>query len=76
MKNGSSIGRKSVSTGTQVSNEKRNLRMREHEKDELAHYAKGCVDVEYKFPFGPAIGRNSKASQTEQISTCVSISAV
>jgi glycyl-tRNA synthetase len=31
---------------------KENLRMREHEKDELAHYAKGCVDVEYKFPFG------------------------
>lgn len=31
---------------------KENLRMREHAKDELAHYAKGCVDVEYKFPFG------------------------
>ncbi len=31
---------------------KENLRMREHSKDELAHYAKGCVDVEYKFPFG------------------------
>ena len=31
---------------------KENLRMREHDKDELAHYAKGCVDVEYKFPFG------------------------
>jgi glycyl-tRNA synthetase len=29
-----------------------NLRLREHEKDELAHYAKGCVDVEYQFPFG------------------------
>jgi glycyl-tRNA synthetase len=29
-----------------------NLRLREHEKDELAHYAKGCVDVEYRFPFG------------------------
>ncbi len=29
-----------------------NLRMREHEKDELAHYAKGCVDIEYLFPFG------------------------
>ncbi len=29
-----------------------NLRMREHESDELAHYAKGCADVEYKFPFG------------------------
>jgi glycyl-tRNA synthetase len=31
---------------------KENLRMRPHEKDELAHYAKACVDVEYKFPFG------------------------
>jgi len=31
---------------------KENLRLRQHEKDELAHYAKGCVDVEYKFPFG------------------------
>jgi glycyl-tRNA synthetase len=29
-----------------------NLRMRPHDADELAHYAKGCVDVEYKFPFG------------------------
>src|SRR3989339_358284 len=29
-----------------------NLRLRQHEKDELAHYAKGCVDIEYKFPFG------------------------
>ena len=31
---------------------KENLRLREHGEDELAHYAKGCVDVEYKFPFG------------------------
>lgn len=31
---------------------KENIRIREHEKDELAHYAKGCVDVEYRFPFG------------------------
>ncbi|MBD3344554.1 MAG: glycine--tRNA ligase [Chitinivibrionales bacterium] len=31
---------------------KENLRLRDHEKDELAHYAKACVDVEYKFPFG------------------------
>lgn len=29
-----------------------NLRMRDHASDELAHYAKGCVDVEYKFPIG------------------------
>ncbi|MCX7046089.1 MAG: glycine--tRNA ligase [Candidatus Sumerlaeota bacterium] len=29
-----------------------NLRLRPHAKDELAHYAKGCSDVEYKFPIG------------------------
>jgi glycyl-tRNA synthetase len=28
------------------------LRLRHHEPDELAHYAKGCADVEYEFPFG------------------------
>jgi glycyl-tRNA synthetase len=28
------------------------LRMREHASDELAHYAAGCGDVEYLFPFG------------------------
>ena len=26
------------------------LRVREHGPDELAHYARGCVDVEYQFP--------------------------
>jgi glycyl-tRNA synthetase len=31
---------------------KENLRVREHEKEELAHYAIGCVDIEYKFPMG------------------------
>lgn len=31
---------------------KENLRMREHEKSELAHYAKACRDVEYNFPWG------------------------
>jgi len=31
---------------------KENLRFREHDADELAHYAKACVDVEYRFPFG------------------------
>jgi glycyl-tRNA synthetase len=29
-----------------------NLREREQTKDELAHYAKRCVDLEYKFPMG------------------------
>lgn len=31
---------------------KENLRLREHLKDELAHYAASCFDIEYKFPFG------------------------
>ncbi|BDU62952.1 glycine--tRNA ligase [Candidatus Borrelia fainii] len=29
-----------------------NLRFKEHKGDELAHYAKAAVDIEYKFPFG------------------------
>ncbi len=28
-----------------------NLRLRDHDADELAHYSKACVDVEYKYPF-------------------------
>jgi glycyl-tRNA synthetase len=28
------------------------LRLRNHEKDELAHYARACADIEYEFPFG------------------------
>jgi len=28
------------------------LRLRNHEKDELAHYAAACADIEYAFPFG------------------------
>ena len=28
------------------------LRLRPHAADELAHYAKGCADVEYEFPIG------------------------
>ncbi|MFA7676689.1 MAG: glycine--tRNA ligase [Candidatus Omnitrophota bacterium] len=31
---------------------KGSLRLREHEKTELAHYAKACTDIEFKFPFG------------------------
>jgi glycyl-tRNA synthetase len=31
---------------------KERLRLREHAKDELAHYAKGCYDIEYYFPMG------------------------
>jgi len=28
------------------------LRLREHGKEELAHYAAACTDIEYEFPFG------------------------
>lgn len=31
---------------------KSSLRLREHEKTELAHYAKACTDVEFEMPFG------------------------
>ena len=31
---------------------KERLRFRDHEPDELAHYAKAATDVEYEFPFG------------------------
>jgi glycyl-tRNA synthetase len=31
---------------------KENLRKRPYAKDELAHYAKACTDIEYNFPFG------------------------
>jgi len=29
-----------------------NIRLRPHERDELAHYSTCCTDVEYQFPFG------------------------
>ena len=28
------------------------LRLRSHDKDELAHYSTACYDIEYEFPFG------------------------
>lgn len=31
---------------------KENLKLRKHGDEELAHYAKGCTDVDFKFPFG------------------------
>jgi len=31
---------------------KDNLRLRVHDKNELAHYALACTDIEYNFPFG------------------------
>jgi glycyl-tRNA synthetase len=34
-----------------------NLRFRDHDEDELAHYSKMCVDVEYQYPFtAPGFG--------------------
>ncbi|MFH1508225.1 MAG: glycine--tRNA ligase [Candidatus Omnitrophota bacterium] len=35
---------------------KENLRKRPHAADELAHYAKACTDLEYKFPFSTGAG--------------------
>lgn len=29
-----------------------NLRLRDHEQDELSHYSAGTTDIEFKFPFG------------------------
>jgi len=31
---------------------KENLKLRPHGKEELAHYAAACTDIEYQFPFG------------------------
>lgn len=36
----------------QLGIKKENLKQRPHGKEELAHYAKACTDVEYNFPFG------------------------
>jgi glycyl-tRNA synthetase len=37
---------------TELGISKESLRLRPHDPDELAHYASGCTDVEYEFPFG------------------------
>jgi glycyl-tRNA synthetase len=31
---------------------KSNLKLREHDRDELSHYSNGTTDIEYDFPFG------------------------
>ncbi|MBU2213869.1 glycine--tRNA ligase [Patescibacteria group bacterium] len=31
---------------------KKSMRIREHEKDELSHYSSRTIDIEYKFPWG------------------------
>jgi len=37
---------------TSIGIQSQNLRLRPHRPDELAHYAKGCYDIEYLFPMG------------------------
>jgi glycyl-tRNA synthetase len=37
---------------TSLGIKKENLRLREHEKKDLAHYARSCTDIEYLFPMG------------------------
>jgi glycyl-tRNA synthetase len=43
-----------------------NLRKRQHGKDELAHYAHACMDIEYNFPFGTSttLAADGNPSQT------------
>jgi glycyl-tRNA synthetase len=43
------------------------LRMRDHEEDELAHYAKACADVEYYFPFESHDGADGVWSELEGV---------
>jgi glycyl-tRNA synthetase len=37
---------------TNLGIKKDNLKLRQHAKDELAHYARDCYDIEYLFPIG------------------------
>jgi glycyl-tRNA synthetase len=37
---------------TNLGIKKENLRLRQHTKEELAHYAKECYDIDYLFPMG------------------------
>ncbi|MCA9546124.1 MAG: glycine--tRNA ligase, partial [Myxococcales bacterium] len=41
-----------MSWWTRYANSPDQFRLRPHEPDELAHYAKGCYDVEYLYPWG------------------------
>ena len=53
MKNGIKSGSMSALRGTSATAyEQKTFDSAEHEQDELAHYAKGCVDIEYLFPMG------------------------
>ena len=48
---------------------KKNLHLREHDKKELAHYARRTIDIEYRFPFstkgGPAIASGDGGGWSE-----------
>jgi glycyl-tRNA synthetase len=44
---------------------KQNLKVRPHEKDELAHYAVSCSDIEYNFPFSTGGGSASGGGWSE-----------
>ena len=46
---------------------KENLRLREHTKQELAHYAKACTDIEYNFPFSSSNSPQGGWSELEGI---------
>jgi glycyl-tRNA synthetase len=36
----------------ELANKKESFRLRQHDKDELAHYSDDCYDVEYEYPWG------------------------
>ncbi|MEX0621751.1 MAG: glycine--tRNA ligase [Candidatus Woykebacteria bacterium] len=42
---------------------KKNLRFREHESDERAHYATRSVDIEYNWPFMASLAEDGKSRQ-------------
>jgi len=46
---------------------KDNLRKRKHEKEELAHYAKACTDLEYKFGFSTGAGTGEGWAELEGV---------
>jgi len=59
------------------SNDPSKFMLRAHEPEELAHYAKGCFDIEYEYPWGYGelegianrtdydLGKHAKASKTK-----------
>jgi len=46
---------------------KENLRLRPHAKDELAHYALACTDIEYNFPFGASTSLSADGGRSRTI---------